>query len=60
MPPEGVSMAGKAPTADGTMERSVGLDDPQILLKHKVQDLEDFASVLPPDDDQAMLLVIFR
>jgi sigma-B regulation protein RsbU (phosphoserine phosphatase) len=39
------------------MERSIGLDDPQILLKGIVQDLEDFASGRPPDDDQVLLLV---
>jgi sigma-B regulation protein RsbU (phosphoserine phosphatase) len=42
------------------MERSTGLDDPQILLKSIVQDLEDFAGGRPPDDDQALLLVTLR
>jgi sigma-B regulation protein RsbU (phosphoserine phosphatase) len=42
------------------MERSVGLDDPQILLKYIVQDLEDFSGGLPPDDDIALLLVTFH
>ena len=42
------------------MERSVGLDDPQLLLKGIVQDLEDFAAGRPADDDQALLLVTFR
>jgi len=42
------------------MERPVGLDDPQILLKGIVQDLEDFAGGRPADDDQALLLVTFR
>jgi sigma-B regulation protein RsbU (phosphoserine phosphatase) len=41
------------------MERSVGLEDPQILLKDIVQDLTDFAGGCQPDDDQAMLLVTF-
>jgi sigma-B regulation protein RsbU (phosphoserine phosphatase) len=42
------------------MEQSIGLDDPEFLLKGIVQDLEDFAGGRPADDDQALLLVTFR
>jgi len=41
------------------MERSIGLDDPQILLNDLVRDLEDFAGGRPANDDQALLLVTF-
>jgi sigma-B regulation protein RsbU (phosphoserine phosphatase) len=42
------------------MKQSLGLDDPEILLKGLVQDLENFAGGRPADDDQALLLVTFR
>ena len=42
------------------MERSVGLDDSEILLKGIDQDLRDFTGGCWTDEDQALLLVIFR